>query len=169
MQEKVRTQHLYITRCRFNLPHPVCEEAQLYDCEKTLKSRKQIYDLPRSQTEVRVNDYNPLILLLWKANVDIQFIAESSQALAHYVSGYVTKSERSNMQDVWQDISDNKSVYSKLWSFGLRCLRSRECGLYEASDLLLGDSLCSKSVTVQYIDVSMLHKRNRRVKKAQRS
>ena len=155
----------YITRCRFNFPRPVCEEAQLYDCEKTLKNRKRIYDLPRSQTEVRVNDYNPLILLLWKANVDIQFIAESSQALAHYVSGYVTKSERSNMQDVWQDISDNKSIYSKLWSFGLRCLRSRECGLYEASDLLLGDSLCSKSVTVQYIDVSMPHKRNRRVKK----
>ena len=37
--------------------------------------------------------------------------------------------------------------------------------MYEASDLLLGDSLCSKSVTVQYINVSMPHKRNRRVKK----
>ena len=29
--------------------------------------------------------------MLWKANIDIQFIAEASLALAHYVSGYVTK------------------------------------------------------------------------------
>ena len=40
----------------------------------------------RPESETRVNDYNPLLLLLWKANIDIQFIAESSLALAHYVS-----------------------------------------------------------------------------------
>jgi len=47
-----------------------------------------------------VNDYNPLLLMLWKANIDIQFVAESSLALAHYVSGYVTKAEHSNMQEI---------------------------------------------------------------------
>ena len=35
-------------------------------------------------------------------------------ALAQYVSGYVTKAERSNMQEIWQDIGENKSIYSKL-------------------------------------------------------
>ena len=59
-------------------------------------------------------------------NIDIQFIAESSSALAHYVSGYVTKAERSSMQEIWQEVSDNKSIYSRLWSFGLRSLRFRE-------------------------------------------
>ena len=68
--------------------------------EDSLKSRQKIYQLTRSDLEVRVNDYNPLILMLWKANMDIQFVAESSLALAHYVSGYVTKAERSNMQEV---------------------------------------------------------------------
>ena len=43
-------------------------------------------------------------------------------------------------------------------------LRSRECGLYEASDLLLSDHLCEKSLTVKWIDVSLPHKRNRRLK-----
>ncbi len=57
--------------------------------------------------------------------------AESSLALAHYVSGYVTKAERSNMQEIWQELSASKSVYSRLWSFGVRNLRFRECGLYE--------------------------------------
>ena len=37
------------------------------------------------------------------------------------------------------------------------------CGLYEASDLLLGDPLCMKSDAVKWINVSMPHKRNRRL------
>ena len=40
----------------------------------------------------------------WNANTDIQYVAESSLALAHYVSGYVTKAERSNLQDIWQEV-----------------------------------------------------------------
>ena len=112
---------------------------------------------------MRVNDYNPLLLMLWQANIDIQYVAESSLALAHYVSGYITKAERSNMQEVWQEVSENKSVYSRLWSFGVRSLRSRECGLYEASDLLLGDHLNEKSDNVKWVDVSMPHKRSRRL------
>ena len=67
--------------------------------------------------------------------MDIQYIAESTMALAHYVSGYVTKAERSHIQDIWQEVSDNKALYSRLWSFGVRCLHTRECGLYEASDM----------------------------------
>ena len=51
------------------------------------------------------------------------------------------KAERSNMQELWQVVSSHSSVYSKLFSFGVRSLRSRECSLYEASHLLLGDHL----------------------------
>ena len=43
-------------------------------------------------------------------------------------------------------------------------LHSRECGLYEASDLLRGDHLYEKSDVVKWIDVSVPHKRNRRLK-----
>ena len=44
------------------------------------------------------------------------------------------------------------------------CLRSREVSLYEASDQLLGDPLYKKSVTVQYIDISMPDKISRCIK-----
>jgi hypothetical protein len=154
----------YITRCRFNFPRPACESSILHNVSESLKSRRKIYDLARSQDEIRVNDYHPLILELWKSNMDIQFIAEDSLALAHYVSDYVTKAEKSNLQEIWEDISNTKSVYSKLWSFALRAFRSRECGLYEATDLLLGDTLCYKPVTVQWVDMRMPHKRTRRLK-----
>ena len=154
----------FITRCRFGFPRPVCETAQLNPVQESLKSRNRIYHLVRTLAETRVNDYNPLLLMLWKANIDIQFVAEASLALAHYVSGYVTKAEHSNMQDIWQEVSENKSIYSRLFSFGVRSLRFRECGLYEASDLLLGDHLTEKSDTVKWVDASMPHKRSRRLK-----
>ena len=138
--------------------------AKLNQVSEYLKSKKRIYQLTRSELEVRVNNYNPLLLLLWKANIDIQFVAESSLALAHYVSGYVTKAERSNIQEIWQEVSKDKSICSRLWSFGIHFLRSRECRLYEAGDLLLGDHLTEKSDTMKWVNVTMPHKRSRRLK-----
>ena len=154
----------FITRCRFGFPRPTCESATLFSVSECMKlSHRKMYSLPRLPNEIRINNYNPLLLMLWKANMDLQFIGESSLAIAYYVTGYVTKAERSNMQDLWQEVSSHASVYSKLWSFGVRSLRSRECGLYEASDLLLGDHLCGKSVTIKWIDVSQPHNRKRRL------
>ena len=57
------------------------------------------------------------------------------------------------MQELWEDISEQESLYKKLWSFGVRSLRSRECGLYEAADILLGDHLSEKSNCVQWVRV----------------
>ena len=87
---------------------------------------------------------------------------QSSLALAHYVTAYVTKTKRSNMQEIWQEVGANKSIYSRL-EFGIRSLRSRECGLYEASDVLRGDQLCEKSVVTKWIDATWSHKRKRRL------
>ena len=47
----------------------------------------------------------------------------------------------------------------------MKCLRSRECGLYEASDFLLGDHLHEKSVPVQWVSVVMPKDRKSRLKK----
>ena len=91
-------------------------------------------------------------------------VAESSLALSHYVTGYVKKAEKSSLQEMWQEISDNSTLYGRLWKFGIRALKSHECSLYEASDRLLGDHLLEKSETVQYIPVGMPHKRRRRLK-----
>ena len=86
--------HTFITRCCFGFPRQACDSAKLNPVQQSLKSHSRIYQLKCIDSEVRVNDYNPLLLMLWKANIDIQFVAESSLALAHYVSGYVTKTER---------------------------------------------------------------------------
>ena len=105
---------------------------------------------------------SPLVLhCAWKTYC---YAVHLCYLLAHYVTGYVTKAEKSNMQEVWQVVNSNSSIYSKIWSFGVRSLHSRECGLYEASDLLLGDHLTEKSVTVKWVDAAMPQKRMRRQK-----
>ena len=111
---------IFTTTCKSGFPRDSTECASLYPVEECLKSKTKIYQLPCLPQEARVNDYNRLLLLLWKANMDIQSIAESSLTLAHYVTGYVTKAEKSNMQDVWQEVGTSSSIYSKLWSFGIR-------------------------------------------------
>ena len=60
-------------------------------------------------------------------------------------------------------MNSNNTVYGRLWSFGIRSLHSRECGLYESADLLLGDHLCEKSVVTKWIDANWPHKRKRRL------
>ena len=68
------------------------------------------------------------------------------------------------MQELWEDISEQESLYKKLWSFGVRSWCSRECGLYNAADILLGDHLYKKSDAVQWISVERLEKRKVRIK-----
>ena len=48
------------------------------DVTDSLKSCSKIYYLKRGENEVRVNDYNPLLLMLWRANMDLQYISETS-------------------------------------------------------------------------------------------
>ena len=99
-KRKVKVGSVFITRCKFGFPRPETDNAKVNSVEDCLKSRHKIYNLARSFSETRVNDYNPALLLLWRANLDIQFVSEDSLALAHYVTGYVTKAEKSHLLDL---------------------------------------------------------------------
>ena len=99
-KRKRKVGSVYVTRYRFNIPRHPCKSAKLNSVRESLKSRDRIYELARTESEIRVNDYNSLLLMLWKANIDVQFVSESSLALSHYVSGYITKAEKSSMQEI---------------------------------------------------------------------
>ena len=102
-------QNTFITKCKFAFPRPASDKTIINNVKESMKAKKKIYHVKRDEEEVRINDYNLLILLLWKANVDIQFVSESSLAPADYVSGYVTKAEKSHLQDMWQEVSSDKT------------------------------------------------------------
>ena len=55
----------FITRCRFGFPRETCETATLFSVEGCMKlAHRKIYKLPRSPEEIRINNYNPLLLML---------------------------------------------------------------------------------------------------------
>ena len=51
--------------------------ACVHDVTDSLKSCSKIYYFKRGENEVRVNDYNPLLLMLWRANMDLQYISKN--------------------------------------------------------------------------------------------
>jgi len=54
--------------CRFGFPRPVTETLKMRDMTTSIAGRKQLkhksrlYDLPRTDNEVLINDYNPVVL-----------------------------------------------------------------------------------------------------------
>ena len=78
LQVATHVQKHFCHTVRFNYPQQPCEKTTLHAVSSTLKSRKKIYNLKRDKSEIRVNPCNPL-LLLWGANIDIQFVAAASQ------------------------------------------------------------------------------------------
>jgi hypothetical protein len=60
----------------------------------------KIYNLKRSVAEMYINDYNPVLLLIWKGNMDLQYIHDKSLILNRYITSYVTKSEKLALWEV---------------------------------------------------------------------
>ncbi|XP_048514971.1 uncharacterized protein LOC125501890 [Athalia rosae] len=156
--------------CRFGFSRPITnifvmrEVAISIAGRRTLKSKSRLYNLPRSEKEANINDYNPAILTAWEGNMDIQFIGEKSTLLNRCVTKYVAKPEKSNSDTTFEDINSTKSLCSRLWSFGLRMLNHRECGALEAADTLLGIALygTDPETTIRWVDVNII--RNKKLK-----
>ena len=111
----------------YGFPRPVQKYASLNTVKDTIKSnvkpgskRKRLYNLARSWGERYINDYNPLLLLLWEfGNIDAQVIATIERALNNYCSGYLTKGEKNHTQELWQDCNKNKTLFGKLKSLAM--------------------------------------------------
>jgi len=65
---------------------------------KQLKQRSRLYDLPRPDIEIDINDYNPILFIAWEENMDIQFISEKS-FLTYYVTKYMNKPGKCELFD----------------------------------------------------------------------
>ena len=97
--------------CRYGFPMPVQPYASLNTLIDSLKSvyskhnkLVKIYSLARTYEERYINPYNPYLLLLWEiGNMDIQFIATKENALNRYITGYLTKAEKSNSEEIWNE------------------------------------------------------------------
>ena len=141
------------------------------DYVKVLRSsipRKTIM-IRRSFNDRYVNNYNPIILPLWKANMDVQLCMDS-HAVANYVVSYMTKVSQGvskAMRDVMQELkTQSPSIRESLRKVGNAMLNSQEVSAQEAVYILLGLQLRKASRTVQFINTSPTHLRVRIIKSA---
>ena len=154
--------------CRFKFPREVTKIFILNPVAKSIAARKtpkkmRLYELTRTSQEVSINDYNPACLYVAQCNLDLQFIAEKSSTVCEYVCKYQTKCETSNLNVQFSKSAN--STTSRLWSLGLSGLQSREVGILEAVDTLLGHPLVQTDplTFVKWVDTR--YKKNRRLKK----
>ena len=67
-RRRKRVKGTFITQCRFGFPRPTCENAALLSVDECMKlSHRKMYKLPRSAEDIRINNYNPHLLVLWRA------------------------------------------------------------------------------------------------------
>jgi len=93
--------------------------------------------MQRKAVEAQINDYNPVLLLVNQANVDVQYIGHIGSRLPYYITEYMTKHERSEQDQMWQDIfTSSKSLGTNAMS-----VKSRQAGANVAADRLLGHKL----------------------------
>ncbi|MCP4491608.1 MAG: AAA family ATPase [Gammaproteobacteria bacterium] len=169
-RRSVKRSGRWFMQCRFGFPRPATDIAKLNSLSDSVKSRKngkriiKLYNLPRKTTETNINDYNPAMLLFWQGNIDIQFCGESSLVLNRYITSYMTKSEKNATQQLFDSISQEKSLRSRLKSVGLRALNQRQTGAYEAAAKLMGTHFHGSSDAVHFLNAAMKQDRKRKLK-----
>lgn len=91
-----------------------------------------MYELPRSDQETRINDYNPACLYVARCNLDIQFVKEKSSTVCEYICKYSTKAESTGINIKFDNSA--RSTTSTLWSLALSGMNNRDIGTIEAAD-----------------------------------
>ena len=150
----------FYRKCRFGFPRPTKPATYLNDVADCLavnhskQPRKRLYHLRRTEQEANINDYNPALLLANQANVDVQYIGHMGSRLPYYITNYITKHERSENDEMWQQMySAAKSVGTNAMSFLLNAIKQRQVGANEAVDRLLGHKLYSQSRQLRFADL----------------
>ena len=123
--------------------------------------------LKRGVLEGRSNAYNPQILNLWKANMDIQFVLDP-YACVMYIINYVGKSQRGMSKLLRQALADSKrgngSVRQRLQAIANCFLNGSEISAQEICYYLLQMPVCQASKSCVFINTSRPEKRVRMLK-----
>jgi hypothetical protein len=120
--------------------------------------------LERTKEEEWVNEYNPILLIIWEGNHDIKYIHDIFGILDDYVTPYLTKAEFTNKLKLWENLNKAKSLRSRLKSLALQTFKNRLVGSMEASLRCLGYDYYETSQKVKWLNSYEKQKRNRRIK-----
>ena len=108
--------------------------------------------LKREVEDMFVNNYNPLVMKIWKANMDLQFVADPYSAIM-YVLSYVMKSEK-GMSDTLKSIAkerESEGVKEQMKGISSAFSNKREVSVQEAIMRVLSCWLFRKTTDVIYV------------------
>ena len=71
-----------------------------------IRNCRKCYTVKRQKGSELINEYNPLILQHWGANMDIQFIG-STYGAASYVCSYICKREADSLKMKLTEVQRN--------------------------------------------------------------
>ncbi|CAB4013636.1 Hypothetical predicted protein [Paramuricea clavata] len=107
--------------------------------------------LKRSPNELRINNYNPVCLQAWRANMDIQFVLDVYACAMHIVS-YISKAQK-GMSELLRKVcaeakQGNSSIKQQVRDIGNKFLNSIEISAQEAVYIILQLPMrkCSRNV-----------------------
>ena len=125
------------TVCRFSFPRQECEEAKIvaHSSDDFIRSGGRICLLKRRKEDIWINNYNPILLKLWKGNMDIQPCG-SNEAIAFYIAKYVSKSEPVEIDStvaraIQQIRGEETDISRKLFKICMRILKERQVSACE--------------------------------------
>ncbi|XP_053378668.1 uncharacterized protein LOC128548229 [Mercenaria mercenaria] len=143
-----------------------CElpEVLYYEALKSATKTETIF-LPRCPSETCINNYNPDILRLWKANMDLQYVTSPNAAIA-YITSYITKDER-EVGAVLQAVSKEMkslNIKEQMKKAAFSFANARNVSAQEAAYRILGLPLYVSNFTTVWIPSGFPEKRIRILK-----
>ena len=136
---------------------------QEYHCILASSLKQPKLFLRRNPNEVRINAYNPLMLLLWKANMDVQYIVNIYD-VTRYITSYMSKLNKSSSDLLRQASEEMKKKnhdtrLDTLKSFANSFVRSTEISAQEAALAVL--NLPSPYTTIKKVFIPTTESVNR--------
>jgi len=152
--------------CRFDFPQPISACTHIKNGISPT-SNPHFYRLKRAEEEQMINAYNPLVLELWNANMDLQMIGSAIGA-ARYITTYLCKPETkdllSKIKLKLDTLESHASERKKLRVIGHTLLTHRQVSQQEAVYRLCSLPLKGSSRQTVFVNTSRPDHRTRLLK-----
>ncbi|KAG5666270.1 hypothetical protein PVAND_017605 [Polypedilum vanderplanki] len=144
--------------CRFAFPRQPSQQTRIVppSSDEFIRNGGRFCTLKRNSNETYINNYNPEILKLWNANMDIQPCG-NNEAIAHYIAKYVAKSEPTDLTGsiaaaIRKIRLEETNISRKLFKICMRILKEREVSAAECAYRLCHLPLRGSSRTTVFLN-----------------
>jgi len=142
--------------CRFGFPHPLAASTHFRTDAKSrfrVRGDRGIILQRPIVADTFINNYNPAILRIWGANMDLQPVVDP-YATGAYMMTYITKNEKNErgyIKETLRGMKPGVSLPEVLRKMGNAILSFREVSKQETMLLLLGIPLYLSSLSTTFV------------------